>query len=537
VSERVRKAAAEHYPLLGALSLYLAGVLLVSPLADLPLNDDWVYALDVVRSVAQGEVTFLGSEYAWSIPQVWLGFLLGPARQVHVQLRALQIVFSLLSLVFLYLLLSRATRNKPLLLLLLAGCAAFPPFFLSSLTFMSDQLFLLLVTAASLLLHEALRRRSPAWLLAAAVGCLPALLQRQYGLLLAAPLAAAALGGLRRERAFAAAGAVGVALLASGYLLAGRWWMARAGAPAAPSLSLHFSLGHQAFYANSLIFFTGLLVAPAFLACGRSTAGEVPPGWGARRPLRLALLLVTAAFVSLAAFRLVRDVNSPFAGNLFSAYGVFRVDEVLSGEREVNLPAWLRVLFSALGLLFLYPALSRMAAKLRPGAAGELLRARPDIIVPLIFGSLYAAALAVRGVFFDRYFLPLLPAVLFLAALLLDKARPGRRMLAGLAAVLAIMAFSVTTARDYFSWNIAKWNLAARAARRLGSLEELDGGYEWNGWHGTAIHPGLSVKRARNVVSFSPLPDSQVLDVEGWRSHWPPHDRKMFVVERLDRAP
>ncbi len=217
--------------------------------------------------------------------------------------------------------------------------------------------------------------------------------------------------------------------------------------------------------------------------------------------------------------------------------GVFRVDEVLSGAREVNLPAWLRVLFSALGLLFLYPALSRIAAKLRPGAAGELLRARPDVLVPLLFGILYAAALAVRGVFFDRYFLPLLPAVLFFSALLLEGARFGRRMIAGLAALLAIMAFSVTTARDYFSWNGAKWELAERTARRLGSLEDLDGGYEWNGWHDTAVHPSLTVVPARHAVSFSPLPGARVLDSAEWRSLWPPHDRKMFVVERPDRAP
>jgi hypothetical protein len=533
----VRKAAAEHYPLLGTLALYLAGVLLVSPLADLPLNDDWVYALDVVRSVERGALTFLGVESAWGIPQVWLGLLLGPVRQLHVQLRALQVGFSILSLVFLYVLLLKATRNKPLLLLLLGGCAAFPPFFLVSLTFMSDQLFLLLLTVASLLLHEALRRRSAAWLLAAAVGCLPALLQRQYGLLLAAPLVVAALGGLRRDRVFAASGAAGAALLVFAYLLASRCWMARAGTPAAPSLSLHFSLGHQAFYANSLVFFTGLLVAPTFLACGRASAGDDPRGWGAPRPLRLALLLVTAAFVCLAGFRLARDVNAPFAGNLFSAYGVFRVDEVLAGAREVNLPAWMRVLLSALGLFFLHPALARIAARLRPGAAGELLRVRPDVIVPLLFAALYVAALAVRGVFFDRYFLPLVPAVLFLSALLLDGTRFGRRMIAGLAAVLAIMAFSVTTARDYFSWNGAKWELAERTARRLRSPEDLDGGYEWNGWHGTAAHPSLTVAPARHAVSFSPLPGARVLDAAEWRSLWPPHARKMFVVERQDRAP
>ena len=162
---------------------------------------------------------------------------------------------------------------------------------------------------------------------------------------------------------------------------------------------------------------------------------------------------------------------------------------------------------------------------------------RPEIVAPLAFGALYAAALAVRGVFFDRYFLPLVPSVLFLAALLLDDARFGRRSLLGLAAALAIMTFSVTTARDFISWNLARWDVADRTARRIGSVAELDGGYEWNGWHGTAIHPSLTLKRARYVVSFSPLPGSRVLDAADWRSIWPPRDRKIYLVENPEPAP
>lgn len=216
-------AFGRHYPVISALALYLAGVFFVRPWADLPLNDDWVYALDVVRSVERGALNFLGIESAWGIPQVWLGFLLKPLQLVHLQLRALNIACSLLSIGLLYLLLLRATRNRPLLLLLLAGCAAFPPFFICSLTFMSDPLFLLLVIIVSLLLHEAARRRSAAWLAASAAFCLPALLQRQYGLLFALPLLVVGLARPRRGWALAVTGCWSAVLLVATYALAGGW--------------------------------------------------------------------------------------------------------------------------------------------------------------------------------------------------------------------------------------------------------------------------------------------------------------------------
>jgi len=530
-------AFGRHYPVFGALALYLAGVFFVRPWADLPLNDDWVYALDVVRSVERGALSFLGVESAWSIPQVWLGFLLKPERQVHVQLRVLNIVCSLLSIGVLYLLLLRATRNRPLLLLLLAGFAAFPPFFIGSLTFMSDPLFLLLVIVVSLLLHEAARRRSAAWLAASAAFCLPALLQRQYGLLFALPLLVVGLALPRRGWALAATGVGGAALLVVTFALAGGWVKGHATLQAGPAPVFAFNIVYQALLASSLVFFTGLLVAPAFLSLRRLPRGAVPLP-GRREPANRWVYLLLALFVCLMALRMTRDVNAPFVGNLFSAYGVFREHEVLMGAREVNLSVLLRVFIGVLGLFFLVPALVRLAAKMRPGAARAFLRERPECVAPLLFGALYAAALASRATFFDRYYLPLLPSVLFAVALLLDDARVGRRVVIGLTAALAVMIFTATTTRDYFSWNAAKWELAGRAMGRLGSVEELDGGYEWNGWNGkvTAAHPRLALESAKYFLSFSPQLGARIVDSAGWRSIWPPHDRRIYVIEKKPMA-
>jgi hypothetical protein len=526
-------AFGRHYPVFGALALYAAGVLFVRPWADLPLNDDWVYALDVVRSVERGALNFLGIEFAWGIPQVWLGSLLKPVRLVHLQLRALNVACSLLSIGLLYLLLLRATRNKPLLLLLLAGFAAFPPFFISSLTFMSDPLFLLLVIIVSLLLHEAARRRSAAWLAVSAAFCLSALLQRQYGVLFALPLLVVGFALPRRGWALAAAGCSGAALLGVTFALAGWWMKAHSALQLETAPGLTFCVVYQAGLAVSLVFFTGLLVAPAFLSLRRLPQRDCPPPRGRGSANRWIYLLL-ALFVCLMALRMMRDVNAPFVGNFLSAYGVFRPHEVLMGAREVNLSLPLRVFIGGLGFFFFVPALARLSAKMRPGAARAFLRERPEIVAPLLFGGLYAATLASRTVFFDRYYLPLLPAVLFAAALLLDDARVGRRALVGLVAALVVMGFTATTTRDYFSWNAAKWELAGRAMQRFGSVGELDGGYEWNGWNGkvTAAHPGAAQENATHFLSLSPQFGSRIVDAAGWRSLWPPHNRQVYLIEK-----
>jgi hypothetical protein len=529
----VRALARAHYPLFLALLSYLLSVIVVWPFADLPVNDDWVYALDVVNSAHRGSLTFLGVESAWSIPQVFLGSVLNPQTGIHVQLRLLGIGFSALSLVGLYLLLCRVTCNKPVILLLLLALVSFPPFFFNSLTFMGDGLFLLLVILSSLCLERAVNQKSKAALLAGLVLCLLSLLQRQFGIFFVVPIVLVSLWSFRWDKGFSALGIVGSAVLVTAFSLVSIRWKGMTDLPG-PSFFLGFNRSYEIMLLQALLVFSGFLVSPLFLARSYPVMQHLSADIGDPRRFRLVRYLFLVGVAGMLVYRFQRDGNTPFVGNLFSAFGIFCENDVLRGARPVNLPLVLRLALCAVGLSYLVPLLLTPLETIRLPDFRGWLRSPPLGTVTVIFAALYGAILVVRPAFFDRYYLPLIPAVCLIAARGFDTARFTKRYLVGILACLLLQAFTITTCIDYFSWSVARWKLAEDAVRRGMSVAELDGGYEWNGWNGKilAAHPARALQTANYFVSFSPLRDCRILATEPWSSLWPPHLRTMYLLEK-----
>ena len=123
-----------------------------------------------------------------------------------------------------------------------------------------------------------------------------------------------------------------------------------------------------------------------------------------------------------------------------------------------------------------------------------LLKGRADLFS--LTALVYLLALLPAPVLFDRYLLPV--AVLILIR---PQARwriePAfcKRALTGLAlAHLAFWGFlSLAGSHDYMAWNRARWKGPGPSHPRAGPfLEEIDGGFEFNGWRGLigAASPG-----------------------------------------------
>src|SRR5262249_8621080 len=91
-------------------------------------------------------------------------------------------------------------------------------------------------------------------------------------------------------------------------------------------------------------------------------------------------------------------------------------------------------------------------------------------------------------------------------------------------------AISVALVHDWYSWNIARWQLGTRAVQiRQIPPRRIEGGFEWDGVHnqGTGDLPIPAPRRAlQNVhfwfpmvtgeyaISFTPLENSVVIDQE-----------------------
>jgi hypothetical protein len=89
----------------------------------------------------------------------------------------------------------------------------------------------------------------------------------------------------------------------------------------------------------------------------------------------------------------------------------------------------------------------------------------------------------------------------------------------------ALLVGSLVLTHDWLAYNAARWRLAERAIRRLGDPSRVDGGYEINGWHRSAVDPGTGAepgspawwsKDATEFLVVSVPPGHVEVDQEPW---------------------
>ena len=106
--------------------------------------------------------------------------------------------------------------------------------------------------------------------------------------------------------------------------------------------------------------------------------------------------------------------------------------------------------------------------------------------MPLLFGLLALGATLVYYTLYDTYLLALIPSALLLTYLALPRFRWSQT--AAFAGVAALAVWSIWWEREYLNRRAALWQAGQLLVQRGVPPEEIDGGYEWNGWYrGQAI--------------------------------------------------
>ena len=146
---------------------------------------------------------------------------------------------------------------------------------------------------------------------------------------------------------------------------------------------------------------------------------------------------------------------------------------------------------------------------------------------------------------FDRYLLAVVPALFVLV--LVNEARSGSiRMLRwrgalSLALIVIYAADSVAAIHDYLAWNRTRWIATGTLMQSGVSPNQIEGGYEFNGWHLS----NLKYKRARNKMGWWVDSDEYVIasgPLSGYREvqrfdfqHWLPlADARVVVLHRVE---
>ena len=519
---------------------YLVSLVLVWPVGDFPLLDDWVYARSSVMSSAAGRFAFTGYESAWSLPQIVLG--LGLVKLVgasHLAFRSVGII----SLTVVVVMLNAYLRKGHVAAgprFLMCGLLLFNPVvYLLSMTFMSDLLFLVMWIGACFAWDSALTTRNRTWIVAAVCFSSLAIAQRQFGILIPCTVCFLVLWFYIRPQpaehekqrdVLVRLLAVVVTFLIGGALYL--WMRAQGGHQAQMFSSNPWSYFIPSNFKMTVLLTLSLL--PAGILIG------IP---GHVEPLYLWIGRAVSLLVVACGFHFLSKGESILYGNLLSPYGVARPHELVLGERPVIFAPWMNASALCLGVgMFCatIPAMlqscSRFFSSGNVVAKVEVAQQAPvGRFGMVLVGSTcaYLAMFALRGGF-DRYLIPALPGLILITAAALN--RPSKFQLgAAYGALAAISSLSLALCYDYFRWNEVKWEAAQELVASGVPSDRIHAGYEWHGWnHGdSSPYPGGLSSGYSYFISFSNSFESLSVKSElEWFGLFPPFRQKMFVLER-----
>ncbi|MFT4039562.1 MAG: hypothetical protein QM692_15350 [Thermomicrobiales bacterium] len=251
---------------------------------------------------------------------------------------------------------------------------------------------------------------------------------------------------------------------------AGAWWLLR-----------HLTFVEVMYFG----FFTLPIVAAALPYTRSLLRGLSRPGWV------IALLWGGVAVAGVVLFW-QRGARMPYIPQFFGSGGLGPPDVL--GSRPILLgpePRGVLTIACLLATLLLGVLAGRALGQLRPAPTATLAAIRANRVAGL---ALCIGLGQVAGVLppsfhyigwtagsLDRYLLPLAPLVIALALWALRSARIVVPL--GWVLAAAMLVFSIAGTRDYLSYLRAVWSLADEAVTRGVSLQQLDAGAGWDGYH------------------------------------------------------
>ena len=501
--------------LLALTALWCLAIIVVNPIGNFPLNDDWAYGLTVKFLREHGDFRPAGWMCMTFLSQaLWGGLFCLPSGFSFTALRFSTLTLSWIGVVGFYVLMRELGQHRRLAFLCALLLAFNPVYFALSNTFMSDVPFTTMATLSLLFYVRYFQTESTAMLVIALVITLVATLCRQLGM--AMPLAFSITLFLKRGfekqnlvRALTPS-IVSIGVWA-GY---NHWLKATGRMPAIYNQEtdklLHI-VGrpwtvplHLAHHGWNALMYLGCFLFPLLVLLLPTGRRMLAAAW-AKAALGLFIVWSVARFVA-------KPGLMPVHGNVLDPHGIGPL--LLQDTQLLNLPHvtplpkvfWLGVttlslLGATLLIIFFAGFLINLCARpTKPASTDDSSTLAKWVIVwrnqlestdqtiatfLLICALIYLAPLVIAG-FFDRYLIPL---IVLLAAFLVTTTRTAeipvrvwqRYALIFLLSCSAVYAVAGT--RDYLTWNRARWTALADLQRNHVSPESIDGGFEFNAWY------------------------------------------------------
>ena len=540
--------------------VWLALAVLVNPVGDFPVQDDWTYALAVRSLIDDGVYRIPGFVSANLGPLVhWGALFCWPSGFSFTALRVSTLVLGLVGVVGVYWLFREVWGDRRVAMVAAATLLVNPMYFSLAYTFMTDVPFVALISVAMALIVRGMRREDNAVLAAGLALGLVAVLVRQVALMIFIGFACAWVTrrGIRPFEIIKALTplAVGVAAHA-----AFNQWLIRTGRKALSSGvsdiadasidELAYSSAHELFAVINELGFFLLPIAILCVALSSRGRGAVKRMWPA--------LFAIAAGAAMAIFMVAERRTMPLTGDTLHYFGIGPLmlrDTLLIGWNLPPLTASLKnfwtvmTAFALIGATLIMYTFARGSAELFDRARSvreSVVRAWPAVFIA-VTGLSYLTILlllATRHDLFDRYLLPLCIVVSLALPLLGMRSVTGVLRRAACIFVctwlLASMCFSVISTHDFLAWNRTRWMALSDLMEKQGiSPRRIDGGYEFNGWflYDSFYEPHDEkswwwVDDDEYMISAGPMPAYRIerrLTVDRW---WPGTAPDVFVLRR-----
>jgi hypothetical protein len=489
-------------------------VALAGPSGDFPLNDDWVYALGVKSILQTGRFELpIESDADFFTQAYWGAVFCLPFGFSFTSLRFSTLTLGVVGIVALYFLLREIGGNRPTALLGSFTLASNPLYFGLAHTFMTDVPFLALMIMALWLFVRGLWREEAVSLAAGILIALATILIRQFAILL---LLAFGVAYIMRKGVSRKALLVAIAPLVAGVIehFAYQHWMDETGRTdffvEVTPINLFFPtpLGEFVRYTTLKIagglpylgFFTASFVASVAFSGPRTSGRKRWLIWVLVLALASPLLTRLDFGLGLSQDKVRVGVPNREFGNVLTAFGLGPLTLRDTFILNTNLPTisnGIKVFWIAIGVIAILSGtvIILYFVKATAQVFKNLWRLErwydsslQALVLVLVAG--YATLLLLngfnRGGMFDRYLLFFLPPSLVI--LLVSEnhsesiAIPRWRFITSLAMLCIYATFSIAATHDYLAWNRARWN-ATRSLMAAGtSSQQIDGGYEFNGW-------------------------------------------------------
>ena len=512
--------------ILAIIAIFLLQFVFINPLGEFSLNDSWVHTEIAYHLVETG--VFRMSPYAgptFYFPILLAAGLIKIFGMSFSILRISTLFFSLGSLLLFFLFLNKINKKYHLNFILTLLLFFNPIFYNLSFTFLTDISALFLFIASLYFYHQGFDKKQSWYLFVASLLAVLGFYTRQTNILIMLVAGLYSLSTLKKFnflKIFLAFSLPTIIWLITYILLLQNNLLPQNISSHyinVPIIQLAKNIIWWIFYTSNYL---GFLVLPISIAYLLKKPKEK------LKNIKLWNFIFWPVIITLI-IRQTWHQQFPYIKNITNLYGVGPMQEVLQGNLQ---PLLHSKILGILSLLFAvsfgtltYILFFEKTKKYKIKSFNKFIYLNIIIyLLPIL--TLYS---------FDKYYLPVF--VLFLV--LLSQKINFKKIYIPLTILLLLIyaIFSISQTQFYLNWNKVRWQMANTAVitYKITNLNQLDAGYEWDGWYTYWLNQEKVKNNLPNqpwwikhifinntadyVVSFSPLPNYQVLQsqkVQGW---------------------